>query len=102
MSRTGFLCTLCGLAALVSLSCYRSSSVSVSSPAQASSSTPSATAVEDRDFGTLPSGRAVTRTENTDDGAATETIDADELLKSALTRAADEQKRLLVHLGAPG
>lgn len=102
MSRTWFFCTLCGLSAAVSLSCYRSGSVSVPPPASPLASTQSARAVEDRDSGAVSPEGAIATSANADERASPEVIDAEEVLKTALARAADEKKLLLVHLGSPG
>lgn len=102
MSRVRFFYTLCGLSAAVSLSCYRSGSVSVSPPAPASGSTQSARAVVDRDARAVSPEGAIATSANGDERASPEVIDAEEVLKGALARAAVEQKLVLVHLGAPG
>lgn len=99
--RTRFCLTLCSLSAAVGLSCYRSGSDSVSSRSPATSSA-AARASGDAD---LEAGSATTpaaTNAKSEDQTSPEAVDADEVLKTALARAADEQKRVLVHLGAPG
>ena len=102
MSHTRIFYTLCGLSAAVSLSCYRSGSVSVSSLESASRSSQSAPTVEDRDAGVASLEGAAAPDSNEREDRSAEGIDAEVVLKTALTRAADEQKLVLVHLGAPG
>ena len=102
--RTLFGFTLCGIAAVLNVSCYHPQSGPVMTEMQAIPPADSQLGPEDRVAGTgsLEAAQSAAANEKRNDGSASEAIDAEEVLKSALARAADEKKCVLVHLGAPG
>ena len=100
--RSVFLIAPCVLLAAASLSCSRSSSVAPLSSATATASIPSVLAGDDPGLSAESLETAYPTNAAADDRASQQVVDAEQILKNALIRAAAEDKRLLVHLGSPG
>lgn len=102
--RTSFRFTLCGLVAVLNLSCYYPQSGPVMTETKAIPSAQSQLGPSDLVAGTesLEAARSAVASEQERNGSPSEAIDAEEVLKSALAQAADEKNCVLVHLGAPG
>jgi hypothetical protein len=102
--RTLFGFALCGLVAVLNVSCYYSQSSPVMTETEAIPAAQTQLGPADPVAGTesLQSPQSAAASENGKNESPSDAIDAEEVLKSALARAADEEKRVLVHLGAPG
>jgi hypothetical protein len=96
--------TLCSLVAALNLSCYYPESGTVTTEVEAIPAAQLQLEPEDQGARTesLEPARTAAASEQEPTGSSSESLDAEVVLKSALARAADEKKRVLVHLGAPG